>query len=455
MWKEVFEGKIIRVEGLMDGNFKVRVKVDERIVADCVLELAGCCFALPIKSFCSIEVWDLDGRRNSVRFNSGIIGDDGVHWLPIMRETEMDIIENCPDEVNSPRILVLLHKRVILDSIIEDAEKSEVASACEDDYMPEIKLCSNFAESGSFDEYQENDGEKSQSHPLPGMNGFSQDKLHEKIKNLEKLIEVEKNMRKCMQDEIEYCKKVFNDEIELCKNKEEELIEEIKKVETQASEYRYQLLKTKAELSSAQNENSRLSQLIKLSEHTTQLKINEYSQKLEALERSIKPETSQSPVPFTQSSRPERKFIKPRDEETRRLISEINALKSKVQELTLKIKSTDELEDAVQRSSRGTRLAGLIKKDKEQIYIYNNIKISMMLKDGQLLCRIGGSFKPFNDFINSSLQIETGVVKIFKSPSDLKQLENKGRTSPLRKANTSFISSGSKSAIRGSIIKKD
>ena len=79
----------------------------------------------------------------------------------------------------------------------------------------------------------------------------------------------------------------------------------------------------------------------------------------------------------------------------------------------------------------------------------------MMLKDGQLLCRAGGIFKPFNDYITTSLQIDTGVMKIFKSPSDTKQLENKGRTSPLRKANTSFTSSGSKSAIRGSIIKKD
>jgi hypothetical protein len=341
----------------------------------------------------------------------------------------------------------MFRKKIILDPINEGGDKSEVANACDEDYMPEIKLCTSFNDHYCDSQTEENFEEISQTESFSNFSSRdpSPNEYQENLKKLMILLEIEKKSSETLKKELEIVKKTFEDELKLSKSRETGLLDEFKNAENQLSDYRIQLLKTRTELSSVQGENTRLIQLFKASEWKTQQKLEELQKKLEIHEKSSKFIQNFSKSLETSQKNPEGK-----DETIKKLQSEINLLRGKIIELTLKIQSTDELEDAVQRSTRGTRLAGLIKRDKEQSYTCNNKKISLMIKDGQLLCRAGSIFKPFSDFLKDFLLAEAGVVKIVR-PSEYREVEDR---SPLRKSSKQ-VSSGSKSALRGSIIKKD
>ena len=63
-----------------------------------------------------------------------------------------------PEEISSPRFLILIQAKAILDIIKEGEEKSEFRSACDENYMLKIKLCQSIIDKNylsSFDDTYE------------------------------------------------------------------------------------------------------------------------------------------------------------------------------------------------------------------------------------------------------------------------------------------------------------
>ena len=166
MWKEILESKIIRVEGLSSADLVTNVFIskEESQVLDPYNQDKA--FQLPLKTGVQIVIKSKTfNEKYSVSFNTSLIVEDGVHWLPLFREAHSDSLVAFPDEVLSPRVLVLLHKKISLDIIHEGGERSEVGSNCEEDYMPEIKLCSSFIEHNLDDPFEESYEEQNEVLP--------------------------------------------------------------------------------------------------------------------------------------------------------------------------------------------------------------------------------------------------------------------------------------------------
>ena len=61
----------------------------------------------------------------------------------------------------------------------------------------------------------------------------------------------------------------------------------------------------------------------------------------------------------------------------------------------------DELDDAVKAHAKILNLNEPIIRDKEQMYIFRNRKLSLILHNGNLMCRIGANFKPFKEYMET------------------------------------------------------
>lgn len=466
MWKQILEAKVIRVEGLDENDLRTQVTSMNKENIDLFPYNLDKGIELMTNSLYRFHLYTLDNTISfSISFSTSMIQEDGVHWLPLYKSTDSDTIDYFPEEVKAPRVLILLHKKLLLDIIREGNEKSELGSACEDDYMPEIKLCSSFID-GSVQEFEEADEVTQKVGVSDGMFvgvndgvyvGVSErinEELEENLKKLEKLLEIEKKSKENLVKELETVKKVYKDELDQAKIRENELVEEYKKVEMQGSEYRVLVTQLKNELKSMKSENLRITQLMQSNEISTTNKIEEMKQKIEVYEQnhSNSDQIFTKLAEMTSRSLPNSSVLQEKDEAIKKLKNEIADLKNCLFNSAKNQYGVDELEEAVQRFSKGTKLAGFLIRDREQTYIYNNKKISMLLKDGQLLCRVGGIFKPFSDFIQSTFQAESSLLKQVRSPQqEIKQSEDRSKASPSRKVNKSFTSV-SKSAKRGSLI---
>ena len=154
---------------------------------------------------------------------------------------------------------------------------------------------------------------------------------------------------------------------------------------------------------------------------------------------------------MTSRSMPDTSALQEKDETIQKLKNEVNVLKRCLMNPTKTTQAADELEEAIQKFTKGTKLEGILVRDREQTYIYNNKKVSIILKDGQLLCRVGGIFKPFSDYLQTSFQPDSSLMKLFKSSQDTRAPEDRSKASPIRKVNKSFTST-SKSTKRGSLV---
>lgn len=86
-------------------------------------------------------VAESENKQFSVSFKSLLFEDDGMFWLPLFESAE-DFLSEQPEEVNSPRVLILAHKK-----LVEEGKSNLVTeeSALDYEFMPEIKLdyCEN------------------------------------------------------------------------------------------------------------------------------------------------------------------------------------------------------------------------------------------------------------------------------------------------------------------------
>jgi hypothetical protein len=124
-----YELTLIRVEGLGDVsacncNFFVDDRLHEsHLVGD--LESSQQVLTVPSKGEMKIRIED-QSLIASLQFPLNIIKCQGYHWLPLFTG-ENDIIDEVPEEVGLPRILLIFQSRKFLSPVIEITETSEVS----------------------------------------------------------------------------------------------------------------------------------------------------------------------------------------------------------------------------------------------------------------------------------------------------------------------------------------
>lgn len=443
MWKEILETKVIRVEGMTSSQVTSQILVAGTVIEHLDPYNQDKAFQLPLRTHCQILLKSKNcPEKFSVSFNTGLIVEDGVHWLPLFKEPSSDFLQNFPDEVRSPRVLMLLHKKISLDVIQEGGEKSELGSACEEDYMPEIKLCSSFIEEPVGDLFEESYEENMPMINVGVVDDCYNKELRENLEQLRKMLEAEKKGKESALKELENIKNSFLEEIQEGKKRENEILEELKSAEAKSVAYKFELTRLKHEVKSLQNENVRLNNTMHSQELSSASQIEELTKKLAVYEQNhsnsdyILTRLSE----FTGGLLPRTDEVKEKEDLIQELTNELNLLKSKSSSSMKQVSRPDELEEAVQRFIKTHKLTSPILKDKEQAYIFNNKKIYLTTKDGTLLYRVGAVLKPFEEVLG----FHYNEVRQ-KGPED----HSKSRVSPVRKSvKTLGPASGSKSPRR-------
>ena len=458
MWKEILETKVIRIEGSDQSDLTTLVYLTDTLAEELNPYNKDKAFEIPLKTTCRVEIKSsVTGLSKSVSFNSKMFEEDGVQWLPLFEDFTNDFIDGIPEEVKSPRVLIFLQKKISLDVIKENGEKSEIGSACDDDYMPEIKLCHSFADNNfinPFDETFEHQGQE-----ITEINNVRQlsysvcEEINGELKltaqKLMQLLEVEKKTRENLETDAENMKNRFLEELAEGKNRENDLLEELKDSEALLAVTRYEVAKLKNEIKALTAENIRLLQTNKDTQSAFFAKTEELSSKLQIYEESSS-ESDKILMRISDLKGFDDSYekLKEKDALIHSLTNELNDLKHQNSPFSFKQTiNIDELEETIQKYSKQLKLPMPLIRDKEQNYLYGNKKISILLKDGQLLCRAGGIFKPFDEYINNFSSDSIAVHKSVKSCNDvLNDVEETGKIKPVssRKIVKSFTS-GSKS----------
>ena len=236
----------------------------------------------------------------------------------------------------------------------------------------------------------------------------------------QKIHEIDKQTNSSMVMEL---KKVRNDylkEKEDWRTREKTLISGQEVLEQEISSLKYELAKTKTQNSALQAENFRLLTLSSINHKNLEsnqedLKscsspLNYSSSELESLRKNSSNSTSDSTD-----------ILRYKDQVINSLKSELTEAKilNKSILLNRQMSKNNELESILAQKLKLLKIPGNFVRDPEQSYIFNGKKISLMIKSGQLLCKTGSIFRPFEDFIrslgSSSKTSLTASHKRFKS----------------------------------------
>ena len=472
MLKDSFEGKIIRVDGLSKDSLTCTIFHNNRqkdeyspLTQQKSIHLSG--QGLYTFQFTS------PGLIKLVSLRLSLFSDDGAQWLPLFDSP--CTIDSLPEETVAPRFLIVLCKSKILHIIEETGEISEESSLSvsdseelgEDDYQDEEEgktpieshLChtEEFLESiGSefLDQSSIHEENFEESSAVPNSEKLSRiwDKDNSALsenfeKNSFELFKEENSVRLAYED---LCakyqeqiglsemkdKKVgeyeeilvklvdnFKDQVKRSQDREESLIELVHEKENEAKTAQEEILALRSSNQKLKIEHTRLldvnngllkelelcnpspllSEVLKLRSLVSELqgklgkldRIEEFEARLYEKETVIN--TLQRVI----------KKSKPSDSDTK-------------ESQNLSISILDELDDAVRAHSKAMNLPEALVRDKEQMYIYGNRKLSLMITNGILMCRIGGTFKPFKEYMENFV-LDTPVVKPLKKRFSVEQ----------------------------------
>lgn len=124
-----YEMTVIRIEGLGDlSNSTCNLIVNSEpfeSLSLVSLENTQHVSSIPSKSHLKIQVEE-NSVLASLQFSLKIIKCQGYHWLPLYTD-ENDSIEEVPEEVGLPRILLIFQSRKFLSPVIEITETSELS----------------------------------------------------------------------------------------------------------------------------------------------------------------------------------------------------------------------------------------------------------------------------------------------------------------------------------------
>jgi hypothetical protein len=431
MMQDSFEAKIIRVDGLEQESLICKVFYNSRKYDDFrplaqqrSLQLSG--GGIFTFSFKSGEI------QKSVSLKLSLFFEDGAHWLPLFEKNTL--LDDLPQETAAPRFLIVLGQSKALTMIEETLEKLEESSlnVSESEKMKDSDCQSTFTRDflesiesdlleNSFDEdhnsfFQSNDEKLSkiwEKEALIERNiESSKDSSFSKSSKVHKYEKILSELRNQMLKNEEYEENIlkltqnFNEQVERSHLRETSLIQLVQAKEVQAkqalieiSELRFQCQKLEIENKRLSDVNLGLNNQLNFSSvvfaelQSLRVKVQEMQRKtLEELEMK----TNESTLNHLQRT----------------------PCRSRPGELDLKDSQNssiffDDLEDAVRIQTKLMNLPQMLVRDKEQTYLYGNRKISLFLENGELMCRLGVNFHPFQEFMKNFV-LDTNAIQPIK-----------------------------------------
>jgi hypothetical protein len=103
------------------------------------------CLLLPKSQTIKILVFLDDSLAGSVSFSSSLLTDSGCVWLPVLPEGSDDLIEELPEELSSPKILMYFEKKLEevpeqVDELVSLREELKIVSKDYQDLVKNSKL---------------------------------------------------------------------------------------------------------------------------------------------------------------------------------------------------------------------------------------------------------------------------------------------------------------------------
>jgi hypothetical protein len=463
--KDSFEGKILRVDGFEGEEVSCEVLINGIRQEELTPVSQHKPIILSGKSVYQF-VFKSVSLIKTVSFKVSLFEDDGAQWLPLF--DSCDIIETLPEETTSPRFLMVLCRSASLHIIKETEEMSEESSLVvseSDELMPEINLCgdsetrfhtqellesldSEFLDQSEIkDDLQENsEGVQSdrlnkiwESDNLDSMESHekytydvfkenqifknSLEEITQKYNNLNKIHQI--HLNKVQEYDTKFLRliEMNKEQDKRSQEREESLLELIGQKETELKIAQDEIFRLRADKRKLESEKSRLkdnndnlaSQLSLCSPSPFLEELSYLKKRLYELEKQ--PKISSCDLEYQ---------IFEKDLIIKQLQKQISKEKNlefdtgESQNSSVSVSTIDELDEAVKYHSKAMRLPEQLIKDKEQMYLYGNRKLSLILTNGILMCRIGGSFKPFKEYMETFV-LDSATIK---TPKKKNSVEN-------------------------------
>jgi hypothetical protein len=279
-----------------------------------------------------------------------------------------------------------------------NSESRLLSSTCEPFKLPDLLDLHNFSKASTLASDEPSSGIPIVMQIISGIN----EELKSSVLKHQKIHEFDKQANQNLMMEL---KKVRNDylkEKEEWKQREKSLLNEQEVLEKTISTLKYNLLRSQTELNALTSENLRISALNSLKESnflqiTEELKGNPNNLSYSSIElESLRKNSSNSTLDSSDLLRQKDQIINNLKLE----LSEAKILNKSIL-LNRQMSKNNDLEEILAQKLRVLKIPGNFIRDPEQSYIYNGKKISLMIKSGQLLCRAGTMFRPFEEFVRN------------------------------------------------------
>ena len=395
-----------------------------------------------------------------------LFSDDGAQWLPLYDSNEL--LTELPDETTSPRFLMVLCKSKNLHIIEESGEISEESSLTVSDSEErplsqrmdtEGQICNTqeFLESiGSefLDQSSIHEDYPEEVTPVPNSEKLSRiwDKDNSALsenfdRNSFELFREESSVRgaydelvlkyndllgtaensdlKVKEYEEKFVKLVdnFKDQVRRSQDREESLLQLVHEKEEETKLAQEEMTRLRAENKKLEIENLRFRDLnaglVKELEIVSPSPLLNEVAKL----RSLVKEQQSRLVKLEKLEEYEAKIYE-KDSIINTLQKTLGRTKPSDSDTkesqNASISIFDELDEAVRANAKAMNLPEALVRDKEQMYIYGNRKLSLMLASGNLMCRIGGTFKPFREYMENFV-LDTQVIRPLRKRFSVEQ----------------------------------
>ena len=450
MFRDSFEAKIIRVDGFSNECPSCEVLLNNKSI-DQFPSLAHTKTIILSGKGIYQFILQSSSVRKSVSFKIAIFKEDGAQWLPLFDEN--DLIDELPEETSSPRFLMVLCKSRTLHTIEESGEISEESSLSvseSEEALSEIKqiedfnsnVCntqeffesidSSFMDQSSIkEEGEEITHELAQSQRLNHIweadnsefienhdrNSFDIFKERESINHkaaldaLTQKYESLVNLHKIQEMRIiDYDSRFIKfiegnkEQMKRSQKREESLLELVSEKENEAKLAQDEVHKLRSEIKKLEIERTRL----KDNEENliTQINLCDWSLLIQE-NKVLKDKVTEFEKSAGKVNRGEEleKVLIHKDVIIKELQRQIYHFKPSDGETRDSQESMviaiDDLDEAVKNNAKAMNLVEPIIRDKEQTYIFGNRKLSLVVNNGNLMCRIGANFKPFKEYMEN------------------------------------------------------
>ena len=249
---------------------------------------------------------------------------------------------------------------------------------------------------------QASDEPLSSTPPVLHLISSINEELRQSVLKHQKIHEIDMQANSSMLIELKKVRHDYLREKEDWKTREKSLLAGQELLEQEISSLKYELLKAKTQNSALQAENSRILTLLSFNQKNLdcpQDDLKSYSSHLNYSSGELESLRKNSSNSTTDST----DVLRYKDQVINNLKSELSEAKKLNKSILLnrQMPKNNEIEDILAQKMKLFKVPGKFVRDLEQSYIFNGKKISLMIKSGQLLCKTGSVFRPFDEFIRS------------------------------------------------------